>query len=118
MQPRRYRLGLADGAYGPGDVPSLTITTCQLVKGPDLPNWQPEAMLASLDEPLQWRGEEVRYVAFNPRYTSQTMSSVTRSGGVVGVSRVLPGHDPLDWTHLVPDALDYWGVGVLKVLEA
>jgi hypothetical protein len=41
-----------------------------------------------------------------------------RGGGAVGVGRVLPGHDPLDWTHLVPDALDYWNVGVLNVLEA
>jgi hypothetical protein len=104
--------------YGPGGVPLLTITARQLVKGPDLPNWQPDAILASLDEPLQWRGEEVRYVAFNPRYTSQTMSSVAREGGVVGVSRIRPGHDPQEWTHLIPDALEYWGVGVLRVLEA
>jgi hypothetical protein len=61
MQRRRYRLGMADGAHGPGDVPLLTITSCHLVTGPNLPNWQPEAMLASLDEPLQWRGESEVY---------------------------------------------------------
>ena len=117
MKPRRYRLGLADGAYGPGDVAPLTVTSIHIVKGPRLPNWQPEALLAALEEPLEWRGELVRYVTLSPRYEGGTVFRMEKEGGIVGVGRVRPGHDPLQWTELVPSGLDYWGVGNLTVLE-
>ena len=113
-----YSLGMADGVYGPGDVPRLTIAARRLIKGPGLPNWQSEFMLASLHTPFEWRGELVTYVTFGPRHASDTMTSITRRGGTVGVGRVRPGHDPLAWTHLVPSALDYWGVGTLTILDA
>jgi hypothetical protein len=118
VNSRRYRLGLADGAYGPGDVAPLTLTLGRIIKGPNLPNWQPDSILAALERPVEWRGELVCYVTLNPRYTTDTLNEIREKGGVVAVGRVRPGHDPLDWTELVPAALDYWAVGTLAVLEA
>ena len=117
METRRYRLGLGDGSYGPGDVEPLTIRICQVVKGPSLPNWQPESILAALESPIEWRGELVSYVTLSPRYTTDTLSSIQERGGVVAVGRVLPGNDPRGWTELIPSALHYWAVGTLGVLD-
>ena len=118
MDARRYRLGLADGAYGPGDIEPLTIRMRRVVKGPNLPNWQPEAIVASLETPIEWHGELVSFVTLSPRSMSDTVFSLRDRGGVVAVGRVLPGNDPLQWTELVPSALHYWAVGTLGVLEA
>jgi hypothetical protein len=83
VDARRYRLGMADGSYGPGDVEPLTISMRRVVKGPPLPNWHPESILASLDTPIEWRGELVSFVALSPRYTTDTLSSIRELGGVV-----------------------------------
>jgi hypothetical protein len=109
---------LADGAYGPGDVPPLTITLGRIIKGPNLPNWQPESILATLESPVEWHGELVHYVTLSPRYTTDSLSKIQKKGGIVAVGRVRPGHNPLEWTEVVPSALHYWAVGTLAVLEA
>ena len=118
MERRRYRLGMADGAYGPGDVEPITIVENRLIPGPGIPDWQTESLLTVLDQPLDWRGELVTFLTINPRYTHDSLSKVRRQGGVVMVGRVRPGHDPRTWENLVPVALGHWGVGVLAVLEA
>jgi hypothetical protein len=118
VEVQRYLLGLGDGVYGPGDVAPLTITLGRMIKGPQLPNWQPGSILASLETPIEWHGELVRYVTLSPRYTTDTVSSLRRRGGVVAVGRVLPGNDPHLWTELIPSAVHYWAVGTLRVLEA
>jgi hypothetical protein len=74
-------------------------------------------MLASVEVPFQWREELVSYVTINPRYTTDSLSSIEGKGGVVGVGRVRPGENPLEWEALVPAGVDYWGVGVLSVAE-
>jgi hypothetical protein len=117
VHAQQFRLGLADGAYGPGDVPPLIVTLRQTVRGPNLRNWQPESIVAALDAPIEWRGELVSYVTLSPRYTTDTLSSIRSRGGVVAVGRVLPGHDPLGWTTLIPSALHNWGVGTLGALS-
>jgi len=117
VKAQRYRLALGGGAYGPGDVPPLTISMVQVVKGPDLPDWQPESIIAELDPPIEWHGQLVSHVTLSPRYATDTLSSITDRGGVVAVGRVLPGNDPLGWTELIPSALHYWGVGTLCALS-
>jgi hypothetical protein len=117
MEARRYRLGLGDSGHGPGDVGPLTIRMCHVLKGPNLPDWQPESLLASLENPIEWHGDLVSYVTLSPRYTTDTLSSIRERGGVVAVGRVLPGNDPRQWTELIPSALHYWAVGTLGVLE-
>jgi hypothetical protein len=116
VKPQRYRLGLADGAYGPGDVDLFTVEACRIVKGPDLENWQPESLLAAVEAPFKWHGDMVRYVTLSPR-GPETLFRVEKEGGIVSVGRVLPGHDPMTWTRLVVSGLEHWGVGKLTVLE-
>jgi hypothetical protein len=115
MERQRFRLGMAGGAHGPGDVEPLMITSCGTVRGPDLPNWQGEAILASLDTPLLWHGELVSFVTFSPRYVTDTLADIAKVGGTVGVGRVRPGHNPLQWERIDPSAMDYWGVGSVAV---
>jgi len=114
---RRYRLGMADGAHGPGDVGPLVVTDGGSIAGPDLTNWQVESMLAICEEPLTWRGDFVAFLVLSPRYLGVNLESVRREGGIVGVGRILPGYDPREWPVLQPRAMDYWGVGVISLLE-
>lgn len=118
MNPQRYRVGMADGVYGPGDVAPLSTTDGGSIRGPDLPNWQTEFMLLICEEPVIWRGDLISFLEVSPRYVGATLESIRREGGIVGVGRVLPGHDPREWRQLKPHALSYWGVGVLSLLES
>ena len=118
MKRQRFRLGLADGAHGPGDVGPLILDSVHELRGPDLPNWQPEVLLAVLENQVEWRGEIVRYVTLSPRNSGGTVFRMRKEGGVVAVGRVRPGHEPLEWKRIDPTGVDFWGVGVLDVLEA
>jgi hypothetical protein len=107
---------MADGSHGPGDVPPFVITDGGNIRGPELPNWQAESMLAICEEPLIWRGAAVKYLSISPRYVGTTLNDIREAGGIVGVGRVLPGNDALEWRQLEPAAMDYWGAGVLSLL--
>ncbi len=117
MRARQYHLGMADGVYGPGDVPILLVTDAGLIKGPGLPNWQPESLIVACDASTQWHGESVGFLLVGPRYVGGTAWSIRKYGGVVGVSRVLPGRDPRQWAKVDPSGVDYWGVGTLSLVE-
>lgn len=108
---------MADGAHGPGDVPVLRISDGGTVQGPDLPNWQGEFMLGICDDAMTWRGAEVRFLTIAPRYVGTTLADIRRSGGIVGVCRVIAQHDALLWQLVDTTALEYWGAGVLTPLE-
>jgi hypothetical protein len=115
--PIRYRLGMADGAHGPGDVPLLVLTDGGTIQGPALPNWQIESMLGICEEALLWRGTLVSFITISPRYVGTTLAAIRRAGGIVGVSRVLDGNDARLWQMLDPAQLEYWGAGVLSIVE-
>jgi hypothetical protein len=85
------------------------------IAGPDLPNWQTEAALASVNAPFDWRGHLIQYVTFSPRYVGEALSKILSEGGIVGVARIASDAHPLDWARLQPALLDYWGVGVIKL---
>ena len=108
---------MADGAHGPGDVSPLVIFDGGTISGPDLPNWQPESMLGICEEAVTWRGASVTFLAISPRYLGTTLADIRHAGGIVGVGRVLPGIDARLWKSLDPAGMDYWGVGVLSLLE-
>jgi hypothetical protein len=114
---RRYRLGMADGVYGPGDVEALVVADGGPIGGPKSSNWQPDSMLAICEEPIIWQGESVSFLVINPSFVGVTLSSIREKGGVVAVGRILPGHDPREWRVLKPDAIAYWGAGVLSAAE-
>jgi hypothetical protein len=107
---------MADGLHGPGGVPPLVITDSGTIRGPDLPNWQAESMLAICEEALNWRSATVKYLSISPRYVGTTLTDIRDAGGIVGVGRILPGHDARQWRLLEPAAMDYWGAGVLSLL--
>ena len=117
MVPFRYRLGMADGAHGPGDVPLLVLTDGGTIRRPALPNWEKESMLGICEEALPWHGTMVSFVTISPRYVGTTLADIRRAGGIVGVSRVLDGNDARLWQVLDPAKLEYWGAGVLSIVE-
>jgi hypothetical protein len=117
MKGQRFRLGLSDGAYGPGNIVPFTVTSIHELPGPGLPNWQSAVLLAEVECQMEWRGECVRYVTLSPRYSDGTVHSIRKEGGIVAVGRVRPGRDPFEWTRLDPTGVDYWAVGVLEPLE-
>jgi hypothetical protein len=118
MDAQRYRLGLGDGAYGPGDINEIVLSDGGVVKGPDLPNWQGEYLLGVCEAPTSYRGETLHYVTLAPRYAGDSLAHIRQSGGVVGVGRVLPGRNPLmSGTFDVAD-VEYWAVGVLSLLKS
>ena len=116
MESRHYRLSLGDGCYGPGDIGKITVVDLGLIKGPQLPNWQPEGLLVSCLDPTMYRGEELRYLVLSPRYATDSLSTIRASGGVVGVARMLPGTYTDNPTKFEPHQVAYWAVGVLSVL--
>jgi hypothetical protein len=93
----RYRLGMADGAHGPGDVQPLVLTDGGTIPGPDIPNWQGEYILGLCEEAVTWRGASVKYLAISPRYVGTTLTDIRHAGGIVGVGRVLPEVDARLW---------------------
>src|ERR1700735_2836083 len=115
MKAHRFRLGLSDGAYGPGNIERFTVASIHELPGPGLPNWQPVVLLAEVECQIEWRGECVRYVTLSPRYSDETVFRMRKEGGVVAVGRVRPGHDPLEWKRLDPAGVEYCGVGVLEI---
>ena len=117
MKRRRFVIALADGAYGPGDVEPFLVTEVRVLRGLELPNWKRDSILASCEEAFLWRGELVACVTLDPRYETDSLSSIQSSGGVVAVGRVLPSHDALQWTQVDTSAMHYWGVGVAKLVD-
>jgi hypothetical protein len=80
VNPQRYRLGMADGVCGPGDVAPLSTTDDGSIRGPDLPNWQKEYMLLICEEPVIWRGDLISFLEVSPRYVGATLASIRREG--------------------------------------
>jgi hypothetical protein len=68
MTTQRYKLGLGEGAYGPGDISVITVVDEGDIAGPMLANWRVEYMLARCLTPTSYYGEEVRYLVLYPRY--------------------------------------------------
>jgi hypothetical protein len=117
LMERRCTVDLADGAHGPGDVPPFVVSDFRTVLGPDLPNWQRDAVLASVENPFDWRGHLVRFITFSTRYSGDSLSKILTDGGIVGVGRIATDVDPRKWERLDPQFIEYWGVGVMKRLE-
>ncbi len=117
MEMRRYRLGLGDGCYGPGDFPLTDVSGAGLIRGPDLPNWSREYLLLRCDAPFAYQGEEVRYFMVSPRSVTDGLRTIRDEGGVVGVSRVLPNHIPQITREFQPSHVSYLGAGVLRLRE-
>jgi hypothetical protein len=118
MDAQRYRLGLGDGAYGPGDIDEIVLSDGGVIEGPDLPNWHGQYLLGVCERPTSYRGEALRYVILSPRYVGDSLIHIRESGGVVGVGRVLPGREaPTSKDFNVAD-VEYWAVGVLSLIES
>jgi hypothetical protein len=112
MDVERYRLNLRDG--GPGDIDELILTAGGVVRGPDLPNWQPEYLLGICEMPTSYRGQELKYVTLSPRYAGESLDRIRNSGGVVGVGRILPGRDILASRSFKATDVEYWAIGILS----
>lgn len=115
-EPSRYRLGLADGCYEPGDIGEMTVLGLGLIKGPDLPNWQREGFLVQCLDPTIYRGQALRYLVLSPRYATDSLSRIRAQGGVVGVARMLPGTYAETPRSFEPHQVEYWAIGVLSIL--
>jgi hypothetical protein len=116
MEARRYKLGLGDGCYGPGDIGEITVVDEGLIKGPNLPNWQPAGLLVTCLDPTKYREDELRYLILSPRYATDSLASIRISGGVVGVARFLPGSYTERPKSFRPEQVEYWAIGVLSPL--
>ena len=115
MSLTRIRLALGDGAYGPGDVEPFRVEVIGVIRGPDLPNWDHESLLAVCEEPFDWHGEAVKYVVISPRYSMDSLSSIATQGGIVALGRVRPGHDATEWAQVDPSAVHYWAVATATI---
>jgi hypothetical protein len=116
MEARRYKLGLGDGCYGPSGIGEITVADEGLIKGPDLPNWQPEGLLVTCLDPTTYREDELRYLILSPRYATDSLASIRISGGIVGVARFLPGSYTGRPKSFRPVQVEYWAIGVLSPL--
>jgi hypothetical protein len=118
MQAQRYRLGLGDGAYGPGDIEEIVLSDGGVIRGPDLPNWQGEYLLGVCEMPTSHHDQALLYLLLSPRYVGDSLAHIRQSGGVVGVGRVLPGRDPRTSRTFDVTDVEYWAVGVLSLLKS
>jgi hypothetical protein len=114
MEPRRYKLGLGDEAYGPGDIGKIAVIDDGLIEGPDCANWQRQGLLVMCLDPKTYHDEELRYLVLSPRYAKDSLTSIRTSGGIVAVARFLPGTCIDKPKHFEPDQITYWAVGVLS----
>jgi hypothetical protein len=117
MEARRYKLGLGDASYGPGDIGEITVVEEGLIQGPDLPNWQAEGLLVTCLSPTTYHEDELRYLVLSPRYATDSLASIRISGGVVGVARFLPGSYTERPKRFDPEQVEYWAIGVLSPLN-
>jgi hypothetical protein len=124
MTSQRYKLGLGNGAYGPGDIGVIIVVDEGNVAGPTLADWQAEYMLAKCLTPTSYYGYEVRYLALCPRYETDSLNSIRSTGGVVAVGRILRDF-VADKPEQVADKpeqfeandVEYWAMGVLTALD-
>jgi hypothetical protein len=117
MTTQRYKLGLGEGAYGPGDIGVITVVDEGDIAGPKSANWQAECMLVRCITPTSYYGHEVRYLVLSPRYTDVALADIRCGEAVVAVSRVLPEFWDTKTQQFEADQVEYWGVGVLRILE-
>jgi hypothetical protein len=61
-----------------------------------------------------YRGEELKYITLSPRYAGGSLDRIRKSGGVVGVGRILPGRDPHASRSFNATDVEYWAIGVLS----
>jgi hypothetical protein len=118
MTTQQYKLGLADGAYGPGDIAEVTVADEGIIAGPNLPNWQSDYLLVRCLNPTTYHGEELRYLALGPRELGVSLRSIRTAGGVVSVFRFFEAHSRDKPQTLHPHEGVYWAVGVLRPIAA
>jgi hypothetical protein len=116
MEGQRFRLGLGDGAYGPGDIGEIILSDGGVVRGPNVPNWQGEYLLGICETPTSYRGDALLYVTLSPRHVGDSLDNIRQSGGVVGVGRVLPGRNLQVSRAFRVEDVEYWAVGALSLL--
>ena len=117
MARTRLHLALGDGSYGPGDVEPFLVDVVGIIRGPDLPNWDHESLIAVCEHPFIWHGDEVKYVVASPRHSNVSLSSIELRGGIVALGRVRPGHDPVKWSRVDHTAVHYWAVATATVVD-
>lgn len=117
MTSQRYKLGLGNGAYGPGDIGVIIVVDEGNVAGPTLADWQAEYMLAKCLTPTSYYGYEVRYLALCPRYETDSLSSIRSTGGVVAVGRILRDLVADKPEQFETNDVEYWAMGVLTTLD-
>src|SRR5271167_2061233 len=75
MTTQRYKLGLGEAAYGPGDIGLITVVDEGNIAGPKSPGWHAEYMLTRCLTPTSYYGEEVRYLIVSPASSSVTLAN-------------------------------------------
>ena len=76
-----------DGPDGPN---RILVDGLGRVKGPDEKNWSGEYLLLAVRSPFMFKDTLVSRLVASPRYEGDTLDQIERSGGTVGVARVLP----------------------------
>ncbi len=117
MTTQRYKLGLGEAAYGPGDIGLITVVDEGNITGPKSPGWHAEYMLTRCLTPTSCYGEEVRYLILSAASSSVTLANIRRRGAAVSVGRVLPGFWEVRPPQFAAHEVEYWGQGVLRLLE-
>ncbi len=116
MTTPRYKLGLGEAAYGPGDVGLITLLDEGNIAGPKAPGWHGEYMLTRCLTPTSYYGQEVRYLVLSPASSGVSLATIRRRGAAVVVDRVLPGIWEVKPAQFAAHEVQYWGQGVLRPL--
>lgn len=99
---------------GPDGPNTVEVELIGEVDGPDAENWSSSYLLLKVIRPFTFNGEVAERLVAAPRYEGESLKSISRKGGTVGVARVLPGKSIGPGQRLLTGDIHYCIIGELK----
>jgi len=112
----QYKIFISDpyDFQGPKEIDYILVEPIEIVHGPDVPNWQKEDWLFKLVEPVEYKGQIIKYVTASPRYEGDTLQDMLNKDTTVGVGRVLPNKVIAAKKRYQSSDIHYWAIGTIK----
>lgn len=92
----------------------FTVHGIGIVKGPDKLNWAKEYYLAEVDEPFVINGEIVKQLICSPRYQGDTLEKACKEECIVGIARIVAGHELSCGDRVDDKKVVYFAIGKIR----
>ncbi|MHC4914375.1 MAG: hypothetical protein ACYTGB_02705 [Planctomycetota bacterium] len=109
---KAYSLKIAE-PWELSDVAAFVVEGRGIVRGPDVPNWQPADLLLKTPEGFSAKGQRIEYLLASPRHSSVPMERLVWCGGIANIGRVKEGHAVTAEERYTQDAVEFWAIAHL-----